>query len=203
MIDTLKLPKVFIVDDEPKVLKAISQTVKTLDCNVRCFQSVAECIEGLKQSSCDLLITDVNMPGMDGLQLLQEARKIQPLMPVLVMTGYANIPMAVKAVKYGAFDFIEKPLDEGTFLPLVQSALTRSQSDQPLKGKSLTKAEQKVLKLVAEGKSNKEIAHLLERSIRTVENHRHRLMQKLEAGSTAELVKIAIAIGLTSSEGDE
>lgn len=190
---------IFFVDDEPNVRKAVSQTLAELQCKVSCFASAADCLEALRLQNCDLLITDVNMPGTDGIELLTQARQIRPLLPVLIVTGYGDIPLAVKAVKAGALDFIEKPLDEETFLPVVESALKKTTYTDPLTGQALTKTEIQILRFIADGKSNKEIAYLLHRAVRTVENHRHRLMRKLSVDNTAELVKLAITMGLVSS----
>jgi two-component system, LuxR family, response regulator FixJ len=200
MSSVFKQPTVFVLDDEPKVAKAIGQTVASLSCTVRCFTSGSECLNELRTSHCDLLITDVNMPGMDGLQLLEEAKRIRPLLPVLMVSGYGDIPIAIKAVKRGALDFIQKPLDESTFLPLVREALTLAQPADSDEAKAVTEAEREVLRLIVAGKTNKEIAFALERSSRTVENHRHRLMRKLNVSSPAELVKAAIRLGLVSPE---
>ena len=185
-----------VVDDEPTVLKAISQSLASLDCSVSTFVTPLACLETIREKPFDVLISDINMPGMDGIALLKELKQIRPLMPVVLITGYGDIPLAVRAVKEGAFDFLEKPLDEQTFIPVIESALNEASASYTYEGENISEAEAKVLRLVAAGKSNKEIAYLLDRSIRTVENHRHRLMKKLKANSTADLVKIALALGM-------
>lgn len=196
-MSVFKQPTVFVVDDEPGVLKAVARSVGSLDCKVQTFSSPLECLNALKETRCAVIVSDVNMPDMDGLELLREARRIQPLVQVVLMTGFASIPLAVKAVQEGAYHFVEKPFDEEGFLPIVQSVLDQSgKSRAGDVGKSLSEAERTVLALVAEGLTNKEIAHRLDRSIRTVENHRHRLTKKLGARSTAELVKVAVELGL-------
>lgn len=192
------LPVVFIVDDEPLVLKAIQQTVASIPCKTCCFQNPLECLGALKRETCHLLITDVSMPQMNGIQLLKRAHQLQPLMPVLVVTGYGDIPTAVDAVKAGALEFIEKPLDEDIFLPIVRTVLTQLPRVNQLTGQALTESELKVLQQVVAGYSNKQIAHNLSRSIRTIENHRHRLMKKMNVTSLAELVKVALELGLTT-----
>lgn len=191
---------VFFVDDEPVVRTAVEQTLTEFSCDVRCFPSGKSCLQALEAGvPCDLLITDINMPEMNGVELIREVRKLAPVMPVIAITGYGDIPMAVSAIKAGALEFIEKPLDENTFLPAVSKALNLrgEPQDQNDPASRLTLAEKRVLYYVADGRSNKEIAHILKRSIRTVENHRHRLGKKLHANSTAELVRIAITLGLT------
>jgi two-component system response regulator FixJ len=126
---------------------------------------------------------------MDGISLLEHIREVSPLTSVLLVTGYGSVATAVESMRLGAADFIEKPLDESVLLPKIQALL---QLHEVGNVDDLSPAEQKILELVAAGKANKEIAYVLDRSVRTVENHRHRLMKKLGASSTAELVKIAL-----------
>ncbi len=192
----VKPANIFLVDDEPLVCKAINQTLGELPCKVRTFTRARDCLDAIRLAKCDLLITDVSMPEMDGIELLKAVKQLNPHLPVLLITGYGEIPLAVKAVKAGAFDFIEKPLDEETFLPMVQAALEQSFSARSSGGAALTKTEQKVLELIVDGKVNKEIAQILECSTRTVENHRYRMMRKLEVESTASLVRKALTAGL-------
>ena len=187
---------VFFVDDEPSVRKAASQTLRRLGVEVKCFASGADCLEQLASGPCDLLITDVKMPEMDGIELLGEAKQVAPWLPVLVITGYADVPLAVEAMKMGAADFIEKPLRRENLTPKVEAILKASGPRDPHLGRPLTRTELKVLTLVLHGKKNKEIAALLGRSIRTVEDHRHNINRKLGARNHAELVERAIEMGL-------
>jgi FixJ family two-component response regulator len=181
--------KVFVVDDEPVIRRALKQSVESLGVHVSCFPTAELCLDALSEERCDLVITDLTMPDMDGLTLLERIRHVSPLTPVLLVTGYASVPTAVKSIQLGAADFIEKPLDESILLPKIEALL---HSHGQSAGDELSHAEQKILELVAEGKANKEIAYLLGRSVRTIENHRHRLMKKLGVNSTAELVKAAL-----------
>lgn len=187
---------IFFVDDEPKVRKVIKETLEQLDLEVSCFSSGAECLKELGSQVCDLLITDVKMPEMNGIELMMQAKRVVPWLPVLVITGYGDIPMAVKAVKAGAVDFIEKPLAKESFLLRVKSILKEHTSNHRPRGKPLTKNETGILKLIIEGKSNREIAQLLHRSIRTVEVHRARVMKKLDADNLVDLIKTAVKMGL-------
>ena len=187
---------IFFVDDEPKLRQVIKETLEQLNLEVSCFSNGTECLERLGSHTCDLLITDVKMPEMNGIELMIQAKRIAPWVPVLVITGYGDIPMAVKAVKAGAIDFIEKPLEKETFLLKVKSILKEHTSIHRPKGKPLTKNETGILKLIIEGKSNREIALILHRSIRTVEVHRSRVMQKLDADNLVDLIKTAVTMGL-------
>jgi two-component system response regulator FixJ len=162
---------IFFVDDELKVRQVIAETLEQLSKRVTCFPRASDCIEQLNSQKCDLLITDLKMPEMDGIELLRRARLIAPWVPVLILTGYGDVPTAVEAIKAGAADFIEKPLDKESFVRKVISLLPENGDHEHL-GKSLTQSEQRVFKLVIDGRSNKEIADSLTRSKRTIEVHR-------------------------------
>ncbi len=203
MENTAGKSEVFFVDDESGIRKIVRLTLEEeLSCCVTCFDNAADCLEVLNQHKrqCHLLITDIKMPGMDGIALLAKVRQLRPLLPILIITGHGDVPLAVKALKLGALDFIEKPLDEAVLLPVVQGVLERSAYSEHLAGQPLTKTETTVLKLIADGKSNSEMARILHRSIRTVELHRYRLTRKLNVTSPAELTKIALTLGLTSPQ---
>ena len=187
---------IFLIDDEPGVLKTVAKTLEHAGYKVRCFSRAADCLEQLRYQSCDLLITDVKMPEMSGIELLTEVKRMFPPLPVLVITGYGDIPMAVRALKLGASDFIEKPLDREGFLFTVKSILKRVALADPRLNKPLTKTEMSVLRLILDGKSNKEIARLRHRSVRTIEAHRSHIMHKLGADSLLELLKQTAAMGL-------
>ncbi|MCF7958485.1 MAG: response regulator [Phycisphaerae bacterium] len=187
--------KIFFVDDEPMVRKAVDIILSREGYRVTTFSSPQNCINSLKSKKCHLLITDVNMPDMNGIDLLTQAKSIAPLLPVLVVTGYADIPLAVRAVKAGADNFIEKPLDKDTLLPLVYS-LIKKYTSRYLK-KRLTKMERTVLKLLLDGKGNRSIAIELQRSIRTIEDHRFNLMKKFGTDNVVDLVKKALNMDLS------
>ena len=185
---------IFFVDDEPKVRKAVGKTLEQLGSKVSCFACAADCLEQLHSEMCDLLITDVKMPEMDGIELLIEAKRIIPSLSVLVITGYGDIPMAIRALKAGASDFIEKPLDRQSFLLAVESILKRTTLAESVVGKLLTKTEMKVLRLILD--SNKKIARLLHRSVRTIEDHRSHIFRKFGVDNLVDLVKRAAEMGL-------
>jgi len=194
---------VFFVDDEPRIRKIIGRTLEQAGLKISCFAGAADCLEQLRFQTCDLLITDVKMPEMDGIELLSEVKRIVPSLPVLVITGYGDIPMAVKALKAGASDFIEKPLDRQSFLLVVDSILKLNTRCPRSGGVVLTKTEMKVLRLILDGNSNKEIAYILHRSLRTIEDHRHHIMRKLGVGNTVDLVKRAAVMGLVEMPANE
>jgi FixJ family two-component response regulator len=187
---------IFFVDDEPKVREVVGETLEQLGSKVSCFANASDCLEQLEIQRCDLLITDIKMPEMNGIELLTEAKNIAPWLPVLVVTGYGDIPTAVTAVKAGAVDFIEKPLETETFLRKVKSLMKRNAVLDFMKDGPLTKSEVRILRLVIEGKSSKEISNLLHRSVRTIEVHRARIMHKLGVDNLVDLVKRAAVMGL-------
>jgi two-component system, LuxR family, response regulator FixJ len=190
---------IFLVDDEPRVCKVMGETLRELHYEVRAFSNAKDCISALRTGSCDLIITDYNMPQMTGLELLQEVKRMRPLLPVIVITGYGDVPLAVKALHSGAADFLEKPLSEDELVLAVKEALRLHAASETGSPHGLTPTEMEVLRLIASGRTNKEIAQVISRSLRTVENHRWRLMQKLQVKNVADLVKIAMVLGLTET----
>jgi FixJ family two-component response regulator len=204
MMKTNKIRQhIFIVDDDYDVRKTVGETLERLGAEVHCFASGTDCLRQLRRKKCDLLITDVKMSGMDGLELLSEVKRIAPYLRFLVITGYGDVPMAVKAIKMGALDFIEKPLEADGFLHVVESVLSRSSPSNPLTGRSLTKTEIRVLNLILEGKTNREIAGVLSRSIKTVEVHRSHIMRKFNVDNVIDLTKRAIGLGLIDLSSNE
>ncbi|MDD5327265.1 MAG: response regulator [Phycisphaerae bacterium] len=187
---------IFFVDDEPAICRSVSNTLRRYGHKVDCFPDAEHCLKQLQMQSCDLLITDVKMPNIDGIELVRRAKSIAPWLPILVITGYGDIPMAVRAVKAGALEFIEKPLQKQSLLTAVRSALKQPNTENILKGKPLTKKEIVVLRLILQGKNNREIARILHRSIRTVEDHRRHIMGKLDVDNVVDLVKRATDMGL-------
>ena len=196
MMTNIRKQHVFFVDDESKVCKIVGRTLEQVGLKVSCFTRATDCLKQLRLQMCDLLITDVKMPEMDGIELLTNVRQFAPWLPVLVITGYGDIPTAVTAIKTGAVDFIKKPLVKKSIISKIKSILQQSTFDDSYIGKPLTKSETKILKLIIDGKSNKEIAHLLCRSKRTIEFHRRNIMHKLGVNNLVGLVKRAVMIGM-------
>jgi len=191
---------VFFVDDDAGIRELISEELEGVGCKVSCFANAVECLEQLDKQNCNLLITDVKMPGMDGLTLLSRAKHVAPWVSVMVITGFGDIPMSVRALKLGAVEFIEKPLDRKAFLHKVKTILRQDDFVDTPAGQILTKVEKKVLKLILEGKSNKEMAYVLNRTMRTVERHRHNIMHKFGVDNIVDLVKKAALVNLVDVE---
>ncbi len=191
---------IFFVDDKPKICKMVGRSLEQAGLKVSCFASGSDCLKQLRSRRCDLLITDVKMPEMDGIELLTEVKRIIPSLPVLVVTGYGDIPMAVEALKVGASEFIEKPLDRQSFLLAVESVLKRNALIHRIVGDVLTKTEMIVLRLILDGKRNKEIAMLRQRSVRTIEVHRLRIMRKIGVDKLVDLVKQTAVVWLPENQ---
>jgi two-component system response regulator FixJ len=189
-------PMIFVVDDDSCIRESLCQCLKNTQFDCTCFEHAEDCLKHIRQNNCDMLITDVVMEGMTGLDLLDEVKRIVPWVPVLVMTSFSEVPVAIRAVKAGAVDFVEKPLDMDDFISLVQSTIKQSDLNNFLKGKPLTKTEKIILNLVLQSKANKEIAGILHRSIRTVEVHRSHIMHKLDVHSIVDLVRRVAAMDL-------
>jgi FixJ family two-component response regulator len=186
---------IFFTDDEPKIRRMIKKILEQNGLRVSCFGCPKECLRQLNAKRCDLLITDLRLPEMNGIDLMHETRRRNPWLPVLIITGYGDIPTAVKAIRAGANDFIEKPLDKKSFLSKVKSLLPENGNHRHV-GQSLTQREKRILKLVLDGKSNREIADFLNRSRRTTEVHRANIKHKLGADSLVDPVKRAAQMGL-------
>ena len=189
-------PSIFFVDDEESMREVVCETLERLDVEVTSFSSARDCLEQLRYKNCNLLITDVKMPDMDGLTLAEEAKRIAPWVEVLVVSGYGDIPMAVRSLKIGAVNFLEKPLGAKNLLAAVKSALTQVPVIDPLVGKELTRAEMRILYYVMSGNSNRQTASILNRSEKTIEVHRNHLMRKLGVDNVVGLVKRAVEMGL-------
>ena len=191
---------IFFLDDEPTVRQVVKETLENSNFAVSCFSSPIDCLTRLRSKKCDLLITDLKMPEKDGIELLTDIQHLAPWVPVLMITGYGDIPTAVKAMQAGAVDFIEKPLDKKNLVGKIRSILKKRVTAHPNVGTSLTHTEKKILQLVVDGMSNKEIANLLHRSARTIEVHRAHIMHKLGVDNLVDLVKRVSIMGLVDQK---
>jgi two-component system, LuxR family, response regulator FixJ len=186
--------KVFFVDDEATMRTTIADTLSKLGYEVTCFANAKNCLAEVEQTGCNLLISDVKMEGMDGLELLSRMKRVAPWVPVILITGYGNIQMAVYATKIGAVDFIEKPFSRTAFVEKVKATLARNEYNGGAAGLKLTKTEKKVLKLILDGCSNKEIALKMRCALRTVEFHHTHIYRKFGVDNAVELTKRAMAM---------
>lgn len=191
---------VFIVDDDEAVRQSTAWLIESIGIKVTTFINADEFLEKYdNEPGC--IVMDVRMPGMSGLEAQEELKSRGILLPLIFITGHGDVPMAVRSLKRGAFDFIEKPFNDQLLLDSVQRGLKYNRAAQQslLRDKSiekriaaLTPREKEVMKRVTDGKPNKVIALELNVSIKTVEVHRARMMEKMAVGSVAELVKTAL-----------
>jgi two-component system response regulator FixJ len=195
---------VHIVDDDEAVRQSLAFMLSTAGIPVRVYESATSFLAGLPMLQAGCLITDVRMPDMTGLELLQQLRGKGIKLPVIVITGHGDIPLAVEAMKCGALDFIEKPFAEESILRAVRAAQDRTKRLGPRSDEeaqlasrlaSLSERERQVLEGLVSGQANKIIAHELGISPRTVEVYRANLMTKMQAKSLSELIRMTLAVG--------
>ncbi|GBF27998.1 transcriptional regulatory protein FixJ [bacterium MnTg02] len=200
---------VFVVDDDEAVRDSLKVLLESSGLAVATFGSGQDFLDCLDQARSGCVILDVRMPGLSGLELQGMLAESQDTIPVIIITGHGDLPMAVQAMKAGAVDFIEKPVDADVLLESVRVALARSKKTiddtsflGDLHGRlaRLTPRERDVLEQLVVGNLNKIIAHELGISPRTVEVHRARVFEKMEAKNLSHLVRLAIAAGIAPEE---
>ena len=195
---------VFVVDDDEAALDSLVVLLRSEGLNPRAFSSAEAFLAALPAGARGCVISDVRMPGMDGVQLLKTLKSMGCLLPVIVITGHADVTVAVQAMKAGAADFIEKPFESELILRLVRACL--EENDEALDANahvlrlrrrmdSLTSRERQVLEQIVTGSSNKQIAATLAISPRTVEIYRANVMSKMRADSLSELVRMTLSAG--------
>lgn len=198
-------PIVHVIDDDDAVRDALAFLLKTAQFDVRTYETARAFLESTQDLSCGCVVTDVRMPEMSGIDLLRRLRESGSDMPVIIITGHGDIPLAVEAMKFGAADFFEKPYDDDALLAAVRSALNRKESADKQKAlraeinarlDTLSKRERQVLEGLVAGKPNKIIAFDHGISPRTVEIYRANVMTKMNASSLSELVRMAMIAGV-------
>ncbi len=194
---------IFVVDDEPAVRDSLQVLLGTYGFAVETFSNAAAFLDRADPQRPGCLVADVRMPGMTGIELQRELTRRGNPLPVIVITGHGDVPMAVDALKAGAMDFIEKPLNDEALVRSIRAALERDQRSRA-EGQELAKLaerlarltgrEREVMMLIVDGLANNAVAEKLGISARTVEHYRANIMQKMEASSFAELVRMAISL---------
>jgi FixJ family two-component response regulator len=201
--DTSNKGVVFIVDDDEAMRNSLRWLIESVGRTVETYESARAFLDNHYPGRSGCLLLDVRMPGMSGLELQSQLESHDIRLPVIILTGHGDVGMAVKAMKAGALDFIEKPFDDELLLAAIEKALTEdaekreeraSRAEILARMSQLTKRESQVMEMVTNGKSNKEIAAELNVSAKTVEAHRAHVMEKMEAGSLAELVRMAMIV---------
>ena len=199
---------VFVIDDDPSVRKALSRLMRSVGLDVEAYPTAQDFL------ACDppdlpcCLVLDVRMPGLSGLDLQEELSRRGWEIPIIFITGHGDVPMSVRAMKAGAADFLEKPFHDQDLLDAVGSAISSSRQASSARARResvrrrvdrLTPREQEVFALVVTGLLNKQVAAKLGITEKTVKVHRARVMEKMEAESLAELVRLADAVGISPS----
>jgi two-component system, LuxR family, response regulator FixJ len=202
--DTKRKPVVYIVDDDDGMRRALTVLITTVGYQPVAFAKPTEFLAKYDPNQPSCLVLDVRMPEMSGLEVQQQLNKKGSMLPVILISGHGDIPMAVQAMKDGAFDFLQKPFRDQELLDRINGALKRDAenresvdrlADLKAREESLTPREREVLALVVDGKANKVIAIDLGLSERTVEIHRANVMEKMGARSVAHLVKMHLMLG--------
>lgn len=196
---------VYVIDDDEAVRESLTFLLRTAQIEVQSYPSAAAFLDSLADDGLSCVITDVRMPGLSGVDLLRRLKELKIGVPVIVITGHGDVPLAVEAMKLGAMDFLEKPFDDEVLLASVRSALKVQSAETKRHTErveienrlaALSKRERDVLDGLVAGRANKQIAFDLGISPRTVEIYRANLMNKMQAGSLSELVRMALTAGM-------
>jgi two-component system, LuxR family, response regulator FixJ len=194
---------VHVIDDDEAMRESLSFLLGAVGIEVQTYESAEAFLKVAPAAGC--VITDVRMPGLSGIELLRRLRELKLGIPVVVITGHGDVPLAVEAMKIGAADFLEKPFDDEALLASVRSALNQLDQDQKRQSErsdieirlaSLSNRERDVLQGLVAGHANKQIAYDLGISPRTIEIYRANLMTKMQAGSLSDLVRMALIAGI-------
>lgn len=204
------LGTVYLLDDDSSMLEMLQDMVATIGVEVRAFSSSQAFLEAYRPMPCQCLVCDLRMPVIDGIGVQRRIAEMDLAPPIIFLTGYGEVESAVKALKHGAFDFMEKRTFSGqALLAKIQAALDASRGQytawlerQTLEARLalLTPKERDIVRFVVAGKSSREISELLGLSVRTVEHHRDHVMQKLHVQTSIELVKLFLG-GASLSQG--
>jgi len=194
---------VYIVDDDDAIRDSLRMLFTALKIGVETFGSAAAFLTAYRRDWSGCIVLDIRMPGMSGLVMQEELAKRRIALPVIFLSGHADVPIAVRALKQGAYDFIEKPLEADILVPAVMAALEADAAQRKRKSaqegtalnrngllEELTEREQQVLRLLLDGKSSRYMAEELKVSVKTIEFHRAKIREKLGVTSLAELFRL-------------
>jgi two-component system, LuxR family, response regulator FixJ len=195
---------VYVIDDDDAMRDSLQFLLGTAGFDVTLFDSAQAFLDGFAGLAFGCVVSDVRMPGIDGIELLRRLRAMPRRLPVIIMTGHGDVPLAVEAMKLGAIDFLEKPFDDDLMIGMVEAALTRAEPEQRDEAitreianrvATLSPRERQVMDGLVAGLSNKAIAREYDISPRTIEVYRANVMTKMQAGSLSELVRLAMRAG--------
>jgi two-component system response regulator FixJ len=201
--DKSTAPTVYVVDDDDGMRRALDTLLSTVGYRTAVFSRPSEFLANFKIDSPGCLVLDIRMPDMSGLELQQHLNRVGSMLPVIFITGHGDVPMAVQAMKEGAFEFVQKPFRDQDLLDRINHALKQDAENRNTVARrtevlhrleSLTPRERQVMDLVVDGAANKVIAIDLDLSERTVEIHRAKVMEKMGARSVAHLVKLHLTL---------
>jgi RNA polymerase sigma factor (sigma-70 family) len=197
-------PTVFVVDDDAALRKSLCWLIESINLKVKTFSSARAFLDSYDPQTPGCLVLDVRMPGMSGLELQAKLSTDGVAIPIIVITGYGDVPMAVRAMRAGAVDFIEKPVSDQVLLDRIQQAIAEDSKRRAARQEQaefherlelLTPREREVLRMVVAGLSSREIGEQLDVSFKTIEAHRAKIMKKMEATGVPHLVRMAIQAG--------
>jgi two-component system response regulator FixJ len=203
---------VHVIDDDEAMRESLAFLLNAVGMEVRTYESAKGFLDVAPKVEAGCVITDVRMPGLSGVDLLRRLRELKLGIPVIVITGHGDVPLAVEAMKIGALDFLEKPFDDEVLLASVRSALNQLDQDQRRQGKrneierrlaALSNRERDVLEGLVSGHANKQIAYDLGISPRTIEIYRANLMTKMQAASLSDLVRMALIAGILGPDSEQ
>ncbi|WP_232098543.1 response regulator transcription factor [Gimesia aquarii] len=194
---------VFVVDDDPAIRKSLRWLIESVGLKVETHELASDFLESYSPDSPGCLVLDVRIPGMSGLELQEKLRDRGYDIPVVIVSGYGDVPMAVRAMKAGAVDFLEKPVSDQVLLDYIQKGIERDINNKKNRlenkelmerKKSLTRRELEVMEHVVSGQSSREIAEILNVSFKTIEAHRAKIMKKMKAKSVPKLIQMDLQI---------
>jgi FixJ family two-component response regulator len=206
---TATAPVLHVVDDDVSFRTAIGRLLRASGYEVVLYQSGDEFLESPRNNEPGCILLDIRMAGLSGLELQDRLRELDSILPIVFLTGHGDIPTSVRAIKAGAEDLLSKPVEKKVLLEAIERALARYRERRAEHDRvdalrslvlALTPRETEVFGLMVRGKLNKQIAHELGTSERTIKAHRHSIMQKLQVQSVAEAVSIAERLGIVSNE---
>ena len=196
--------KVYVIDDDEAMRHSLEFLLSSTDFEVALFESAQAFLDKLGSLDFGCVVSDIRMPGIDGMELLRRLKAGNSRFPVIIMTGHGDVPLAVEAMKLGAVDFLEKPFDDELLITMVDTGLKRAEPE--LRQEAVTREiaervatlsprERQVMDGLVAGLSNKAIAREYDISPRTIEVYRANVMTKMQAGSLSELVRLALRAG--------
>jgi FixJ family two-component response regulator len=202
-------PTIFVVDDDPSVRDSLELLLRSVELDVRTYASAEQFLKEASPGATGCLILDIRMPGMTGLDLQDRCTEAGFFLPIIFITGHGTIPMSVRAMRAGATDFLEKPFEEDDLLNAINRAIERDREatrerneleEIRERANALTPREYEVFGLIVAGMANKQAAYRLGTTERTIKAHRGRVMEKMRAGSLADLVRYGGKLGIPTAD---